>query len=77
LTAAAEPPMTKSHQKSENEITVEAKREAARTGKHLCEVLYEMLTIARIARDKARQTKIIEAQKFLGCRNKRKRGKLP
>ncbi len=69
--------MTKAHEKNENEITVEAKREAARTGRHICDVLHEMLTGAKIARDKARQTKIVEAQKFLGCRNKRKRGKLP
>jgi hypothetical protein len=77
LVAARETPMTKSHEKSENEITVEAKREATRTGRHICDVLDEMLARAKIARNKARQTKIVEAQKFLGCRNKRKRRKLP
>ena len=35
--------MTKSREGGENEFTREAKREAARTGMHVCEILAEML----------------------------------
>jgi hypothetical protein len=69
--------MTKTPEKGENEITAEAKREAARSGTHICAVLTEMLKQAKAAKDKAKERKIKRAQKFLGCRNKRKRGKMP
>ena len=69
--------MTKSPEGGENEITEEAKREAARTGKDVCAILRAMLKKADAAGDKAREKKIIRAQKYLGCRNKRKRRKKP
>jgi hypothetical protein len=69
--------MTKSQEKGENEITNEASREAARTGKDICDILKEMRTKAKAAKDKNREGKIKRAEKYLGCRNKRKRGKTP
>jgi hypothetical protein len=65
--------MTRSREKGRNEITDEALREAARTGKHVCAVLDEMLRAAKKSGDKVRQVKILRAQKFLRCRNQRKR----
>jgi hypothetical protein len=67
--------VTKSPEKGENEITVEAKREAALTGRHVCDILQMMLKRAKAAKDAERERKIKRAQKFLGCRNRRKRGK--
>jgi len=67
--------VTRAPEKGENEITDEAKREAARTGKDVCRILNEMLKKLRPGHDKARERKIKRAQKFLGCRNRRKRGK--
>lgn len=66
--------MTKSPEQGESDVTDEAKKEAARTGKDVCLVLAEMLRNAKKAKDRKRQGKIVRAQKFLGCRNKRKRG---
>ncbi len=65
--------MTRSRHKGENEITAEAKREAARTGQDVCTVLAKMLQRAKRDGDRGRQVKIIQAQKFLRCRNQRKR----
>jgi hypothetical protein len=67
--------VTKSPESGHNEVTDEARREAARTGQDICAILAAMLTKASTARDKARQKKIEHAQKFLGCRNARKRRK--
>jgi hypothetical protein len=69
--------MTKSPESGENEITDEAKREAARTGKSVCDVLAALLAKAKRAGDKARVRKIVRAQKYLGCRNARKRRSKP
>ncbi len=69
--------MTKAREKGENEITEEAKQEAARTGRDVCDVLQRMLAEAKAAQDKERAGRIERAQKFLGCRNRRKRGKKP
>jgi len=66
--------VTKSPEKGENEITEVAKREAARTSRHVCDILNTMLKKAKAAKDRDRERKIKRAQKFLGCRNKRKRG---
>jgi len=41
--------MTKSRERGENEITEEAKREAARTKKHVCDILAAMLAAAKAA----------------------------
>lgn len=65
--------MTKSRESGQNEITDEAQRKAASTNKTVCEVLAEMLADARAAGDTDRIRKIIRAQKYLGCRNIRKR----
>jgi hypothetical protein len=69
--------VTKAREQGENEITAEAKQEAARTGRHVCDILKAMLRRAKAAKDKERERKLKRAQKFLGCRNKRKRGKKP
>ena len=69
--------MTKSQEHGESEITAEAKRDAGRTGRHLCDILAEMLAQAKKAGDKVRRRKIIRAQKYHGCRNKRKRRSNP
>jgi len=69
--------MTKAQEGGENEITAEAKREAARTGRDVCDILAEMCGKARSAGDSARERKIVQAEKFLRCRNVRKRRKQP
>jgi hypothetical protein len=66
-------PVTRSKEKGENEITIEAKRRAAAEDRHVCEILAEMLADARREADKAREQKIKQAQKYLKCRNVRKR----
>jgi hypothetical protein len=65
--------MTKAPERGENEVTEEARREAARTGKGVCAVLAAMLRRAKKAGDSARVRKVVRAQKYLGCRNVRKR----
>lgn len=65
--------MTKSQESGENEVTEQAKREAARTGRDICDILEEMLARAKAARDTERSQKIIRAQKYYGCRNIAKR----
>jgi hypothetical protein len=67
--------MTKSQEKGANEITDEAKRMAARTGKDVCDILNDMLAEARADKNTGREQKIKRAEKYLGCRNKRKRGR--
>ena len=67
--------MTKAPEKGENEISEEAKREAVRTGKPVCAILKAMRKRARAAKDRERERKIKRAEKYLGCRNRRKRGK--
>jgi hypothetical protein len=56
--------MTKAPEGGENEITVEAQRDAARTGKSVCSILAAMLKAAKKSRDKARKRKIEKAQKY-------------
>lgn len=65
--------MTKSHERGENELTEEAKRESARTGRNVCDLLAEWLEEAKRDKDKKRVKKIEKAQKYLGCRNILKR----
>ena len=67
--------MTRTTEKGENEITAEAKRQAERKGQHVCAVLDEMLRAAQKNGDRVKQMKIVQAQKFLRCRNQRKRGR--
>jgi hypothetical protein len=65
--------MTKARESGENEVTDEARREAAQTGEDVCAILAAMLREAKKAGDASRVKKIEKAQKFLGCRNVRKR----
>jgi hypothetical protein len=65
--------MTKSQEEGRNEITEEAAREAKRTGKDVCAILKAMSRAARKAGDTKRQKKIQSAEKFLGCRDRKKR----
>jgi hypothetical protein len=65
--------MTKSHHQGRHESTEEALREAARTGQDVCSILASMLRTAKKAGDVPKQKKIEMAQKFLRCRNRRKR----
>lgn len=65
--------MTKSQESGDNEFTDRARREVARTGKDVCAILAAMLRQAKKARDRGRVKKIERAQKYLGCRNIRKR----
>jgi hypothetical protein len=69
--------MTKSPEGGENEFTDEAKREAARTGKDVCAILAAMLKRAKQKGDDAAVKKVQKAQKYLGCRNIRKRRSQP
>lgn len=62
--------MTKSIEEGENEFTRTAKKEAARTGRDLKEILARMLKNAGSSREKQ---KIVKAQKYMTERNKRKR----
>ena len=65
--------MTRNRDRGENDITREADKEAARTGKPICQILAEMLRRARLAGDLPRVARIIKAQKYRGCRNIRER----
>lgn len=65
--------MTKSRESGENEITDEAKRREKNEGRDKCSILIEMLKAAKADEDKERIRKIIKAQKYLGCRNMKKR----
>ena len=65
--------MTKSRESGQNEITDEAKREAVRTKASMCDILASMLVQAKAANDIGRILKIIQAQKYEGCRNIQKR----
>jgi hypothetical protein len=59
--------MTKNREKGENEFTLQAKREALRSGRE------EMMYAARSAGDSNEVRKIRRAQKFLKCRDLRRR----
>lgn len=65
--------MTRSRERGENEFTRAAKREALRTGRSVAAILTGMLAAAKRARDTAEQEKVIQAQKYLRDRNRRKR----
>ena len=66
--------MTKAQEQGENEYTDAARREAAKSGRNVCDILAEWLQEAKRAGDTEAVRKIVAAQKYLGCRNKRKRG---
>ena len=66
--------MTKAAERGENEFTDAARKEAARTGEDLCAILRRWLSQAKRNKDGPRVRKLQQAEKFLGCRNKSKRG---
>ena len=65
--------MTKSWESGENEFSEEAKRIAQRTKRNVCSILAAMLAEAKAEGDSDKELKIRQAQKYLGCRNIRKR----
>ena len=67
--------MTKSSERGENDITRAVKMLAVRLGSDVCTILAQLLNDARKDGDPERIRKIIKAQKYLGCRNRRKRRK--
>jgi hypothetical protein len=67
--------MTKSVEQGRNEVAEEALREARRTGKDVCAILKAMQQAAKQGRDARRLKKIEAAQKFLRCRNRKKRSR--
>jgi len=69
--------VTKSQHKGTNEILEEAKKEAAKSGGHICQILAATLADAKARNDRARVRKVQEAQKYAGCRNIRKRRTTP
>jgi hypothetical protein len=69
--------MTKSRESGDNEITEEAKREAARTKGNVCAILAAWLAEAKAAGDAEHVRKILKAQKYMGCRNIQKREPRP
>jgi hypothetical protein len=66
--------MMKSSEHGENEYTREARKRAG-PGGDVCAVLRAMRADAARRGDKQAERKIIQAEKFLGCRNRKKRGK--
>jgi len=66
--------MTKSREAGENEYTRLARLRAARTGEDVCAILRELRKDAIATGDSEAEKKIIQAEKYLGCRNRRKRG---
>ena len=67
--------MTKSHERGENDVTRAAKVWALRTNTNVCTVLERWLVQAKKVGDGTRVSSIVKAQKYLGCRNRRKRRK--
>jgi hypothetical protein len=67
--------MTRSPEKGDSPITDDVRREARRTGKDPCTILKERLKAARSRRplDKKLIRDLIKAEKYFGCRNKKKR----
>ena len=67
--------MTKRRERGENEFTRKARELSARTGRHVCDILKDMLRDAQALGDASKVSKIRRAPKYLGCRNIRKRRK--
>jgi hypothetical protein len=66
--------MTKSQERGSNEYTDAARRESARTGRGVCDILAAWLAEAKQAGDAEKVRKLTAAEKYSGCRNRRKRG---
>lgn len=67
--------MTKSRHRGHSALTDAARREAMRTGRDVCDILAEWLAEAKRDGDTERVMALIQAMKYLGCRNRRKRGR--
>ena len=67
--------MTKSHEAGRDYLTAEVRKEAQRTGEDPCAILRRRRREAKRQRDKELKQEIQRAEKYFGCRNKRKRGK--
>jgi hypothetical protein len=65
--------MTRNRERGENEYTRRAKAEAQREKTDACTVLARYLQEARDRNDTAAIEKIRRAEKYLGCRNVRRR----
>jgi hypothetical protein len=65
--------MTRAWEKGDNPIVLHARKEAARTGRDIGDILTEMLGEAKRERDTARRLDIVQAQQYLGFRNRTKR----
>lgn len=65
--------MTKAPERGENEYSEKARRESIRTGVPVCDILKAWRQQAAADRDRKTVRKIEQAEKFLGCRNRRKR----
>ncbi len=72
-TSDLEPAMTKSRERGENEYTRLAKDEARRKKSDVCSILARYLREAQARNDADAIKKIRRAQKYLGCRNVRRR----
>jgi hypothetical protein len=65
--------VTKAPESGDNEITDAVRREAARTGRDVCDILREWREQAKRQRDRKRVRLIEKTEKYLKCRNRRKR----
>ncbi len=65
--------MAKAWKQGDNPIVLQARKEAAGTGRDIGEILAEMLTEAMRDRDTRRRVDVEKAQKYLGYRNGQKR----
>lgn len=67
--------MTKAPEHGANEYSDAARREAARSGRNVCDILAEWREAAQRVGDSEAVRKIVAAEKYLGCRNRRNRRK--
>jgi hypothetical protein len=67
--------VTKSHESGDDSLVDEVRREAQRTGEDPGAILRRRRQQAKQDRDKKELRRINRAEKYLGYRNRRKRGK--
>jgi hypothetical protein len=67
--------VTKSRESGQDHVTDDVRREAQRTGDDPCAILRRRLQEAKKKRDVAAIRQLQRAEKYFGCRNKRKRGR--
>lgn len=68
--------MSKTWEKGENYISLQAKELAQSTGRNPCDILHEWLSNAKQSGNRKEVRDIQKAQKFLGCRNIQKRSEM-